>query len=145
MTPPMTKANQSQKLQPFSFADKVVFIGAVAGVIPPVGSTGVEMVANEMEGELAMSGIRKEQSGHRSISEIPVFLSISGPRLTGGSPVTSALTSLILLQKPSATSAALPVRFPMRLSGETASSRNGTGTALDIFGEHSVSGGFFGG
>ncbi|MGB2675339.1 MAG: DUF2114 family protein, partial [Methanoregula sp.] len=56
MTPPMTKANQSQKLQPFSFADKVVFIGAVAGVIPPVGSTGVEMVANEMEGELAMAG-----------------------------------------------------------------------------------------
>ena len=35
MTPPMTKADQSEKLQPFSFADKVVFIGAVAGVIPP--------------------------------------------------------------------------------------------------------------
>ena len=50
MTPPMSKENQSQKLQPFSFADKVVFVGAVAGVIPPVGSTGVEMVANEMEG-----------------------------------------------------------------------------------------------
>ncbi|MFZ0182539.1 MAG: methanogenesis marker 14 protein, partial [Methanoregula sp.] len=59
MTPPMTKANQSQKLQPFSFADKVVFVGAVAGVIPPVGSTGVEMVANEMEGELAMAGIKE--------------------------------------------------------------------------------------
>ena len=59
MTPPMAKANQPQKLQPYSYADKVVFIGAVAGVIPPVGSTGVEMVANEMEGELAMAGIKE--------------------------------------------------------------------------------------
>ena len=59
MTPPMSKENQSQKLQPFSFADKVVFVGAVAGVIPPLGSTGVEMVANEMEGELAMAGIKE--------------------------------------------------------------------------------------
>ena len=59
MTPPMSKENQPAKLQPFSFADKVVFVGAVAGVIPPVGSTGVEMVANEMEGELAMAGIKE--------------------------------------------------------------------------------------
>ena len=75
MTPPMTKANQSQKLQPFSFADKVVFIGAVAGVIPPVGSTGVEMVANEMEGELAMAGIK--EGGKRTpvdFRKIPVSL-----------------------------------------------------------------------
>jgi len=59
MTPPMTKENLSQKLQPFSFTDKVVFVGAVAGVLPPLGSTGVEMVANEMEGELAMAGIKE--------------------------------------------------------------------------------------
>ena len=58
MTPPMTKADQSEKLQPFSFADKVVFIGAVAGVISG-GFDGVEMVANEMEGELAMAGIKE--------------------------------------------------------------------------------------
>ena len=51
MTPPMAKENLSPKLQPFSFTDKVVFVGAVAGVLPPLGSTGVEMVANEMEGE----------------------------------------------------------------------------------------------
>jgi len=59
MTPPMSKENLPKKLQPFSFADKVVFVGAVAGVIPPMGSTGVEMVANEMEGELAMAGIKE--------------------------------------------------------------------------------------
>lgn len=59
MTPPMSKANQSKKLQPFSFADRVNFSGAVAGVVPPRGATGVEMVANEMEGELAMAGIKE--------------------------------------------------------------------------------------
>lgn len=59
MTPPMSKANQQAKLQPFSFADRVNFSGAVAGVVPPQGTTGVEMVANEMEGELAMAGIKE--------------------------------------------------------------------------------------
>ena len=59
MTPPMSKENQSQKLQPFSFADKVVFVRGCYRMIPPVGSTGVEMVANEMEGELAMAGIKE--------------------------------------------------------------------------------------
>jgi putative methanogenesis marker protein 14 len=59
MTPPMSKANQAAKLQPFSFADRVNFSGAVAGVVPPQGTTGVEMVANEMEGELAMAGIKE--------------------------------------------------------------------------------------
>lgn len=34
MTPPMSKMNQAQKLQPFSFADRVNFSGAVAGVVP---------------------------------------------------------------------------------------------------------------
>lgn len=59
MTPPMGKGNLPRRLQPFSYADKVVFVGAVAGVLPPVGATGVEMVANEMEGELAMAGIKE--------------------------------------------------------------------------------------
>jgi len=59
MTPPMSIDNLPPKLRQFSFADKVVFVGAVAGVVPPVGCTGVEMVANEMEGELAMAGIKE--------------------------------------------------------------------------------------
>lgn len=59
MTPPMGINSLPPKLRPYSFADKLVFTGAVAGVTPPVGSTGVEMVANEMEGELAMAGIKE--------------------------------------------------------------------------------------
>ncbi|HKM41940.1 MAG TPA: methanogenesis marker 14 protein [Methanocorpusculum sp.] len=59
MTPPMGLNSLPKKLRPFSFADKLVFTGAIAGVTPPIGSTGVEMVANEMEGELAMAGIKE--------------------------------------------------------------------------------------
>jgi putative methanogenesis marker protein 14 len=59
MTPPMSIDNLPPTLRAFSFADKVTFCGTVAGVLPPVGSTGVEMVANEMEGELAMAGIKE--------------------------------------------------------------------------------------
>ncbi|HJJ47302.1 MAG TPA: methanogenesis marker 14 protein, partial [Methanocorpusculum sp.] len=59
MTPPMGINSLPQKLRPHSFANKLVFTGAVAGVIPPSGTTGVEMVANEMEGELAMAGIKE--------------------------------------------------------------------------------------
>lgn len=59
MTPPMGINNLPPKLRAFSFADRLVFTGAVAGVTPPAGTTGVEMVANEMEGELAMAGIKE--------------------------------------------------------------------------------------
>ena len=59
MTPPMFISNIVQKLQKYSKLDKVIFDGAVAGVIPPIGSTGVEIVANEMEGELATAGIKE--------------------------------------------------------------------------------------
>ena len=59
MTPPMGINSLPPKLRPHSFADRLVFTGAVAGVTPPSGTTGVEMVANEMEGELAMAGIKE--------------------------------------------------------------------------------------
>jgi putative methanogenesis marker protein 14 len=39
--------------------EKVIFNGAVASCYPPQGSTGVEVVANEMEGELATAGIKE--------------------------------------------------------------------------------------
>ncbi len=48
-----------KKLQKFSKLEDVIFDGAVAGVMPPIGSTGVEIVANEMEGELATAGIKE--------------------------------------------------------------------------------------
>jgi putative methanogenesis marker protein 14 len=59
MTPPMSISNISPKFQKYSNLEKVVFDGAVAGVLPPIGSTGVEIVANEMEGELATAGIKE--------------------------------------------------------------------------------------
>jgi putative methanogenesis marker protein 14 len=59
MTPPMSILNISKKFQKYSKLEEVVFDGAVAGVMPPIGSTGVEIVANEMEGELATAGIKE--------------------------------------------------------------------------------------
>lgn len=59
MTPAMNKNNLKARLRKFSFLDKVYFDGAVASVLPPMGSTGVEIVANEMEGELATAGIKE--------------------------------------------------------------------------------------
>ena len=59
MTPPMSISNISKKFRKYSKLEEVVFDGAVAGVMPPIGSTGVEIVANEMEGELATAGIKE--------------------------------------------------------------------------------------
>ena len=59
MTPPMSIENLPEKFRKFSKLKQVVFDGAVASVIPPIGATGVEVVANEMEGELATAGIKE--------------------------------------------------------------------------------------
>lgn len=59
MTPPMSVSNIYKKFRKYSKLEEVVFDGAVAGVMPPIGSTGVEIVANEMEGELATAGIKE--------------------------------------------------------------------------------------
>ncbi|MFQ6071689.1 MAG: methanogenesis marker 14 protein [Methanosarcinales archaeon] len=59
MTPAMSLLNIPEKLREYSNIEKVEFDGAVGGVVPPIGSTGVEIVANEMEGELATAGIKE--------------------------------------------------------------------------------------
>ncbi len=59
MTPPMNVDNLPEKFQKHTKLDKVIFDGAVASVLPPTGATGVEIVANEMEGELATAGIKE--------------------------------------------------------------------------------------
>ncbi|HIH44173.1 MAG TPA: methanogenesis marker 14 protein, partial [Candidatus Methanoperedenaceae archaeon] len=59
MVPAMSIENIPPKFRSYSLLDKVSFLGAVGGVLPPVGSTGVEIVANEMEGELATAGIKE--------------------------------------------------------------------------------------
>ena len=59
MTPAMSIHNITEKFKRYSMIEKVIFNGAVASVYPPQGSTGVEVVANEMEGELATAGIKE--------------------------------------------------------------------------------------
>ena len=46
------------QLKPYSHMDKVHFDGAVAGVRPPAGR-GESIISNEMEGELAMAGLKE--------------------------------------------------------------------------------------
>ncbi|MCS7130764.1 MAG: methanogenesis marker 14 protein [Archaeoglobaceae archaeon] len=59
MVPAVIKENLPEKVRRFSFLDKVFFDGSVASVLPPRGSTGAEIVANEMEGELSTAGIKE--------------------------------------------------------------------------------------
>ncbi len=59
MTPAMSIQNIPDRFRPYSLMDRIVFNGPVASVFPPKGSTGVEIVANEMEGELATAGIKE--------------------------------------------------------------------------------------
>jgi len=55
MTPAMTKSQLPKPFDKYSLMDKIIFDGAVTGVLPP---TGKEVVANEMEGELVTAGIK---------------------------------------------------------------------------------------
>jgi len=59
MTPAMSIHNMQEKFKRYTMIEKVIFMGAVASCFPPQGSTGVEVVANEMEGELATAGIKE--------------------------------------------------------------------------------------
>jgi putative methanogenesis marker protein 14 len=141
MTPPMSKANQPEKLQPFSFADKVVFVGAVAGVVPPVGSTGVEMVANEMEGELAMAGI-KEGAKWTSVDFRNPCVSIDfGTTLDGRITSDVAPDDPNPFAKTIGNFCGLAGAIPDALVRGTGLVDGRTGTALDIFGDRSILGG----
>ncbi|HOX36020.1 MAG TPA: methanogenesis marker 14 protein [Methanoregulaceae archaeon] len=146
MTPPMSKENQPEKLQPFSFADKVVFVGAVAGVIPPVGSTGVEMVANEMEGELAMAGIKE------GAKWTPVDFRNPCISIDFGTTLDGRITSDVSPDAPNPFAktvgnfCGLAGAIPDAIVRGTGLVHERTGTALDVFGEKSIAGGlFFGG
>ena len=138
MTPPMSKANQPAKLQPFSYADKVVFIGAVAGVIPPVGSTGVEMVANEMEGELAMAGIKE------GAKWTPVDFRNPCISIDFGTTLDGRITSDVARDDPNPFAktignfCGLAGAIPDAIIKGTGLVDPKTGTALDVFGDRSV-------
>jgi putative methanogenesis marker protein 14 len=55
MAPAMSKNQLPKPFDQYSLMDKIIFDGAVTGVLPP---TGKEVVANEMEGELVTAGIK---------------------------------------------------------------------------------------
>ncbi|MCL7415459.1 MAG: methanogenesis marker 14 protein [ANME-2 cluster archaeon] len=59
MIPAMSIDNVPRRFRKFSLIKKIVFTGAVGGVLPPTGASGLEVVANEMEGELATAGIKE--------------------------------------------------------------------------------------
>ena len=59
MIPAMSIENVHNRFRKFSLIKKIVFTGAVGGVLPPTGASGLEVVANEMEGELATAGIKE--------------------------------------------------------------------------------------
>jgi putative methanogenesis marker protein 14 len=140
MTPPMSKGNLPAKLQPFSFADKVVFVGAVAGVLPPVGATGVEMVANEMEGELAMAGIKEGAKWTPVDFRNPCVSIDFGTTLDGR--ITSDIdeNADIPFAKTIGNFAGLAGAIPDAIVRGTGLVEKQTGTALDLFSDRSTLG-----
>ncbi|WNY24000.1 hypothetical protein MmiHf6_13250 [Methanimicrococcus hongohii] len=58
MTGYLSLDNLPDKLKSYSYLDNVYFDGAVAGVRPPAGP-GEGIVSNEMEGELALAGVKE--------------------------------------------------------------------------------------
>lgn len=83
MVPAMSIDNIPVKFKDNTLIDKIIFTGAVGGVLPPVGSTGVEIVANEMEGELATAGIKEGAKWSGVDFRNPVFSMDFGTTLKG--------------------------------------------------------------
>ena len=83
MVPAMSLDNIPVKFKNNTLIDKVIFTGAVGGVLPPIGSTGVEIVANEMEGELATAGIKEGAKWSGVDFRNPVFSMDFGTTLKG--------------------------------------------------------------
>ncbi|GFO96177.1 hypothetical protein ig2599ANME_0364 [groundwater metagenome] len=83
MVPAMSIDNVPVKFRDHTLIDKIVFNGAVGGVLPPIGSTGVEIVANEMEGELSTAGIKEGAKWAGVDYRNPVFSMDFGTTLKG--------------------------------------------------------------
>jgi putative methanogenesis marker protein 14 len=138
MTPPMSIESLPPKLRCHSYADRVVFVGAVAGVVPPVGCTGVEMVANEMEGELAMAGIKE---GARWT---PVDFRNPSISIDFGTTLDGRITSDVDPKEPNPFAktvgnfCGLAGAIPDSIVRGTGQVRERTGTALDLLGDRSI-------
>lgn len=138
MTPPMSVENLPPKLRKFSLGDKVTFCGTVAGVLPPLGSTGVEMVANEMEGELAMAGI-KEGAKWTPVDVRNPCLSIDfGTTLDGRITSEVSPKDENPFAKTIGNFCGLAGAIPDAIVRGTGLVEDHTGTALDVFGDRSI-------
>jgi putative methanogenesis marker protein 14 len=82
MTGYLDPSAMPENLRPHSYLDKVIFDGAVAGVMPPKFTAG-NIVSNEMEGELAVAGI-KEAAKHTALDfRNPCLVLDMGTTLSG--------------------------------------------------------------
>lgn len=59
MRPPMAKERLPSDDRQFSLMDRVMYDGAVAGTVPATGLSGKVSIANEMEGDLSLAGIKQ--------------------------------------------------------------------------------------
>lgn len=141
MTPPMSVDNLPPKLREHSFADRLVFTGAVAGVVPPVGSTGIEMVANEMEGELAMAGIKEGAKWTPVDFRNPCISLDFGTTLDGRITSDVSRDAENPFAKTIGNFCGLAGAIPDAIIRGTGLVEGRTGTALDVFGEDNSGGG----
>ncbi|MBP2132269.1 putative methanogenesis marker protein 14 [Methanomicrobium sp. W14] len=138
MTPPMGINNLPLKLREFSFADKLTFCGTVAGVSPPVGSSGVEMVANEMEGELAMAGIKEGAKWTNVDFRNPCISIDFGTTLDGRITSDVPPDDEWPFAKTIGNFCGLAGAIPDAIVRGTGKVKENTGTALDLFGDKSL-------
>ncbi|HJJ39295.1 MAG TPA: methanogenesis marker 14 protein [Methanocorpusculum sp.] len=136
MTPPMGINSLPPKLRPHSFADRLVFTGAVAGVTPPSGTTGVEMVANEMEGELAMAGIKEGAKWTGVDFRNPCISMDFGTTLDGRITSDVSPDAESPFAKTIGNFCGLAGAIPDAIIRGTGLVDKKKGTALDLFGEH---------
>ena len=112
-------------------------------MIPPVGSTGVEMVANEMEGELAMAGIKE------GAMWTPVDFRNPCISIDFGTTLDGRITSDVAKDDPNPFAktignfCGLAGAIPDAIVKGTGLVDSKTGTALDVFGDRSMVAEFF--
>jgi len=59
MRPVMSKKSLPEDDRKYSLLDMVQYTGSIAGVIPATGLSGDEIIANDMEGDLSLAGIKQ--------------------------------------------------------------------------------------
>jgi len=103
------------------------------------------MVANEMEGELAMAGIKEGAKWTPVDFRNPCVSVDFGTTLDGRITSDVAKDAVNPFAKTVGNFCGLAGAIPDAIVRGTGLVQERTGTALDIFGEHSISGGFFSG